>query len=259
MKRKNFYYVNELEDDFAGIKRKPYIIDKNYSYIRVGFLWRLCEIIVYRIIMMPFAYIYIKVKFRHKVVNKNLLKQAKKQGYFLYGNHTLIFGDALIPNLINTAKRTYTIVHSDNISKILTRKFIEMCGAIPLPNTISATKNFVDVIAKRVEKGCAIMIYPEAHIWPYYVGIRDFKSGSFKYPLKFGVPAYSITNTFHKRRFTKVPRIITYIDGPFFVEGDLPNKVKEANLKNMVYKCMCDRASLSTYSVHTYTKLGGEL
>ena len=43
-----------------------------------------------------------------------------------------------------------------------------------------------------------ILIYPEAHIWPYYTKIRPFPSTSFRYPIKFNVPSFSITTTYQK-------------------------------------------------------------
>lgn len=35
-------------------------------------------------------------------------------------------------------------------------------------------RSFLDAIRTRIEEGSFIMVYPEAHIWPYYTGIRDF-------------------------------------------------------------------------------------
>ena len=251
MKSKKFYYQDELNDDFAGVSRKKFLIDDKYKYYRGNFFWKIGEFIVYRIIMKPFAYIYMKCKFHHKVVNKRVLKNTK--GCFLYGNHTMMAGDAFVPNVLSH-KKTYTIVHSDNISVPITRGFIEMCGAIPTPDTLTATKNFRKIIDKRVAQKSLIMVYPEAHIWPYYTGVRNFESVSFKYPVELNVPTFVITNTFHKKRFSKTPKVITYIDGPFFANKDVPKKAQEVDLRNQVYRVMSDRAKLSSYSVHTYIK-----
>ena len=252
MKSKKFCYTDETNDDFAGVKRKPFVIDDKYKYDKTNFLWKIVEFIVYRVFVLPFAWIYMKIRFYHRVVNKKVLKESKSQGYFMYGNHTLMAGDAFIPNVINGRKKTYIIVHSDNIAVTLTRPFIEMCGAIPLPNTLTATKNFKNIINKRIKQGKAVQIYPEAHIWPYYTGIRNFKSASFKYPIELNVATYSLTNTFHRRRFSKTPKVVTYIDGPFFANPNLTKKEQELDLRNRVYNAMCERAKLSNYSVHIY-------
>lgn len=254
MKAKTFYYSNEKQDDFAGVVRKPYIVDEKYRYNRSGVFWKISKFIVYRIIMKPFAYIYIKLKFGHKVVNKRLLKEVVKQGYFMYGNHTMMAGDAFIPNIVNAPKNTYTVVHSDNISVSFTRGFVIRCGAIPLPNTLSATKNFLDILSRCIVEKGVIMIYPEAHIWPYYTGIRGFDSASFRYPIKLGVATYSLTNTFHKRWLFRTPKVVTYIDGPFYSNTKLTYKGQVLELRNKVYQAMQERSKLNTYKVHNYIK-----
>ncbi len=252
MKSKKFYYQKELTDDFAEVSRKKYLIDDKYKYDKTNFVWKGVQFVVYRIIMKPFAYIYMKYKYHHKIINKGLLKHTK--GCFVYGNHTLIDGDAFIPNLIDFSKMVYAIVHSDNIAVPLTRGFIEMCGAIPVPDTLTASKNFKKIIEKRIGQGSLVMIYPEAHIWPYYTGIRSFCSVSFKYPIEYGVPTYAITNTFHKRKFSKIPKVITYVDGPFYADTSLSKKEQQESLRNQVYRTMCERSTLNSYSVHTYIK-----
>lgn len=254
MKRKVYYYNDELNDEFSGVTRNKFIIDENYKYKRKGILWKILEFIVYRICVMPFTYVYMKIKFAHKIVGKKKLKASKGKGYFMYGNHTLMAGDAFIPNIINYPTKTYTVVNSDNVSVWLTRGFIIMCGALPLPSTLDATKNFVNYMEDRIKNNKVIQIYPEAHIWPYYTGIRPFKSSSFKYPIKFQVATYSITNTFHRRKFSKNPKIITYIDGPFYTDTTLPLKEQEKTLRDMVYDNMCENAKKNTYEIHKYIK-----
>ena len=253
VKGKQFVYTDELNDDFAGIKRSPYIIGSKYKYKRTTIVWKFVSFIVYRLIMTPFTYLYIKIKFHHKVVGGKLLR-ANKKGCFLYGNHTLMMGDAGIPNVINCHKKTYTIVHGNNLSIPIVRTVLKMCGAIPLPNTVGASKNFLAVIKNYIQDNNCIMIYPEAHIWPYYTGIRGFRSGSFRYPIEFNAPTYSITNTFHKKRWFSVPKIITYIDGPFWADSHLSKKEQVEDLRNKVYLKMKERAQLNTYSVNVYIK-----
>lgn len=257
MKSKEFIYQDELKDDFAGIKRNKYLIDEKYKYDKRGFFWKVSQFVVYRIIMKPFAYIYMKCRFHHKIVNKGLLKNVKS--CFTYGNHTLMAGDAFVPNVINIRKQVSVVVSSDNLSVPVVRPLIEMCGAVPVPETLSATKNFKEILKKRIAQGSFVMIYPEAHIWPYYTGIRNFASVSFKYPIELNCPTYAITNTFHKRKFSKKPKIITYIDGPFYADVNLPKKERQELLRNQVYGAMCERSKSNSYNVHTYIKGGSDI
>ena len=254
MKQRVIYYKDELNDEFAGVVRNTIKIDGDYKYIKKNSLWNLTAFFIHRIIMVPVAFLYTKIKFHHKIVNKKVLKQTKGSGHFMFGNHTLMGGDAFIPNVINLPKRTYTVVHPDNLSKKGLKWFLEMNGALPLPATTSATKNFIEAIEKRFLEGHIVQIYPEAHIWPYYTKIRPFKSTSFRYPVKFEEATYCFTNTFHKRKFSKKPKVITYVDGPFYPDKTLPIKQQEQQLRDMVYETMCKRAELNTYEFVKYIK-----
>ena len=251
--KKIYYYSDELEDDFVPPKNKTRVIDGSFNYIHKNFFWNIAEFFVYRIIMMPFASVYNKIKFRHKIVGKGKLKIVKKSGYFMYANHTIADGDAFIPNRVNAPRKTYTIVHPSNLSHKIGNNFLRMCGGTPLPSDIPATKNFISALEYFSNKGCAIQIYPEAHIWPYYTNIRPFKESSFRYPVKFDKPVFCFTNTFHQRRKGKV-KVITYIDGPFYADKTLPQKEQEKKLRDEVYNAMIERAKLNTYEFVTYIK-----
>lgn len=256
LEQKVIYYTDNETDEFAGVKRKTITIDDTYKYIRKNPFWHIASFIVYRLIMAPFVFFYNKIKFGHKIVNKKVLKKADGKGYFLYGNHTLFGGDAFIPNMITFPKKLYTVVHADNLSLKGTKWFIELNNAFPLPTSTKGMRNFINAMEKRVVQGNAIQIYPEAHVWPYYTKIRNFKKGSFRYPVKFEEATFCFTNTFHKRKFTKKPKVITYVDGPFYPDKTLSSKMQEEQLEKMVYDTMVERSKLSTYEYVIYKNKG---
>lgn len=253
MKEKLVYYSDELNDEFAGdnIKAKP--IDENYKYLHKSPFKLLTHLFWYRMVAYPLAIIYMKLKYHHKVVNRRALKQCKKTGYFIYGNHTHNIGDALIPTLVNKWKDTYVIVHANNVSMPILGKITPSIGAIPLPDNLEATKNFTKCIEYRIKKKCAIMIYPEAHIWPYYTKIRPFKDASFRYPQILNKPVFTLTNTYQKRHHGKTPTIVTYIDGPFYPEGDNAKEIRK-KLRDLCYNQMVKRSELNTGFLVKYIK-----
>ncbi len=254
MKNKIYYYDDLLNDDFVGKKSQTLIIDGKYEYEKSNVFYKIAEFIVYRLIMVPFAFLYVKIKYGQKTVNKKILKKASKQGYFIYGNHVLIDGDPFIPNLLNLPKKTYTVVHPDNLSVKGTRTFLELNGALPLPSTYEATKNFFAAMKNRIDKKSAVAIYPEAHVWHCYNGIRPFKSTSFCYPVKFDVPCYSFTNVLLKRKHSKTPKVVTYVDGPFYFDKSLAEKAASEKLRNEVFRAMETRVKLSDYDYVKYVK-----
>lgn len=253
-KRKVIYYTDELNDEFSTAKITPRKIDKNYVYDHTSRFKRFTHFFWYRIVAFPLAFLYTKIKFHHKIVNQEVIKPYRKGGYFLYGNHTQDIGDALMPNMINKAKDKYVIVHPNNVSMPFLGKITPSLGAIPLPDDMEAYKGFVRIIDKRIKQGKAVVIYPEAHIWPYYTKIRPFKDTSFQYPVKLNTPVFCFTNTYQKRRFSKKPKIVTYVDGPFFPNENLSPKEQRRDLRDQVYSCMCERAKLSTVITIDYVK-----
>ena len=253
-KRKIIYYSDELNDEFSVAQITPKKIDESYKYYHKSVWKRITHFFWYRMIFTPIAFFYTKFVLHHKIVNKKLLKKFKKKGYFIYGNHTHDIGDAFMPQMFNLPKDNYIIVHPNNVSMPFLGKITPSLGAIPLPDGKTAYKNFTDCIEKRVKENCAIIIYPEAHIWPYYTKIRPFSDVSFAYPLKFDVPTFCFTNTYQKRGNSKKPKVVSYIDGPFYPNTDLSPKEQRKHLREQVYECMCDRAKNSNFELIKYIK-----
>lgn len=239
------YYRDELHDEFstAEIEAKP--IDGSYRYDRDTGARRLLAFFWYRIVAVPLAFCYLKLKFHHKVFGREKLKGTKKRAIFLFGNHTQIVGDALIPSFLRLPQKPYVIVHPNNVSMPYLGRVTPYLGALPLPDGIEAARNFMRVLDARVTAGRAIVIYPEAHIWPYYTGIRPFTADSFLYPVKYSTPVYAFTNVYRKRRFSKEPRIETHIDGPFYPDESLSPRLRRQDLRDRVYEAMVARAETS--------------
>lgn len=258
MKRKVIYYTDELNDEFSTAVITPKPIDGNYKYIHKGIWKKFTRFFWYRIVATPLAYLYLKLYFGHKIVNKKILKSAKDTGWFIYGNHTHFMADALIPTMISTPKDMYVIVHPNNVSMPYLGRITPSLGALPLPDDAEAGRNFVSVVETRIAQKHAVTIYPEAHIWPYYTKIRPFKDSSFRYPIKCKVPVFCFTNTYQKRRFRKIPKIVTYVDGPFYPDKHLSGKLQRGDLRNRVYETMVRRSENSNVELIKYVKSGEE-
>lgn len=205
------------------------------------------------ILSMPIKIGYSKLKFHIKYVGKEKLQPYKKQGYFIYGNHTQAFADTFIPSIAMHPKRNFFIVNPENISMKGSGHIIEMLGAIPVPGNKQAMKHFIEAVNKRIEHGYAITIYPEAHIWPYYTKIRPFRAVSFEYPVKLNTPTFCFTNTYQKygKKQNKI-QIVSYIDGPFFSDKTLNIKEAKQKLRDEVYNTMVERSKNSNVEYIEY-------
>ena len=253
MKRKIFYINDELNDEFSGIVRKEITIDENFKYIPKNILWRFLAFIIYYLFVFPFAYLYLKFNFAQKVKGKEKLKEVKSRQYFIYINHTQAPGDGFLPACVLFPHKPYVVVNKDNLATKGTKNIMQMLGAVPIPTTIKAMGNFKNALEELVKNRHPIVIYPEAHIWPFYTDIRSFSQVSFRYPVKMGLPIYTFTNVYTKKRGIK-PRMTTYVDGPFSAPENVSEKEQMMYLRNMAYNAMKERAKLATYSVHTYIK-----
>ncbi len=254
---KTVYYTDERNDEFSSATITPKRIDENWIYLRYGARWKLQRFLSYRLLAHPVGFAYSKAKFLWRVENREVLRQIpKSQGFFLYGNHTQVIGDAFIPSLSVFPRSLYTIVHANNVSMPVLGKLNPYLGALPLPDTLKSARNFHAAIRARYEEGNGIMIYPEAHIWPYYVGIRNFPAASFRYPVVLGAPCFVLTNTYQRRRYGKRPRLVTYLDGPFYPDETLPQKSAVQKLRNQVYQAMQVRSLRSNCEYIRYVRDG---
>lgn len=255
MHKKIIYYREENTDDFANtnIKTKP--LRDNYKYIHKNIFWKTASFILYRLIAQPLVFLFTKIVFLQRFRNKAVLKKVKNKGAYVYANHTNMLMDAYMPSLLRYKKRGYIIVGPDAMSIPGLNNILEMLGAIPLGSTLSQNKEMFDCIKTRVSQNNLVVIYPEAHIWPYYTGIRSFPAASFGYPVYDDSPVFALTNCYKKRRFCRLPRVVTYLDGPFYPDKTLPMSERKKQLRNQCYNAMKERTEkYSTYNYIIYKK-----
>ncbi|RIA75527.1 1-acyl-sn-glycerol-3-phosphate acyltransferase [Anaeroplasma bactoclasticum] len=248
MKRKTYYYSSYTDDFGITENVKKTIVGDDYKYNPsnlFSFLW-------YYLIAMPIAFLIMKISFHYKFINKKIIKEVKKTGFYVYANHTNFVGDALMPSLLQY-RRNNIIVRSDTVSITGIKHLVKDLGALPLGDTYKASKNLLKEMKKRIEKKESITIYPEAHIWPYYTGIRPFSSSCMKYPIMMGVPSIAMTICYQRRRFGNKPKMVVCLDGPFYPDLDLPNKEREEKLADDIYAALKTRTmQYSTYSINEY-------
>lgn len=251
---KTVYYTDERNDEFADDNITPKVIDENYCYVDTGIRWRMKRFIAYRLIAMPVAFFYCKIFLHSTFKNRSVLKQVKGQGFFVYGNHTQQIGDPFIPNLLLCPRSIFVIVHPNNVSMPVLGNITPYLGALPLPSNLKAMRNFREAITTRIREGKGIVIYPEAHIWPYYTGIRDFPATSMKYPVELDAPCFAMTTTYRCRRFGRKPRTVTYLDGPFYPDQNLSPRARTQALRDEIYQTMVNRSRESDCEYIRYTK-----
>lgn len=240
------YYSDPLNEEFSETQIQARKIDGGYDYLPRGAWKRFTRFFWYRIVATPFAWLFLKLKFRHRIVGRDALRQLQKgAGCFLFGNHTQEVADAFIPTFVGFPRRASVIVHPNNVSMPVLGHITPSLGALPLPDDMDASRNFLQAVETRLGEGNAVCIYPEAHIWPYCTFIRPFSDKSFRYPVKYGAASYCFTNTYQAKKPNGRVRIVTYVDGPFYPDPTLPIPQRRKALRDQIYGAMTERAKCS--------------
>lgn len=249
---RTIYYCDELNDDFSGLNIKQKPLGEGYQYIRKGRLFKIFEFLFYYVVMIPVVYMLQKVFCHQKFANRKVMKQAKKDGCFIVSNHTQVQSDFYIGPLATFPKKCFIISNPQVLSIRGLRLGMQAYGVIPLGSTFCEKKEFLHCIETRLNEGKAVIVYPEAHVWPYYTKIRSFDYQPFLYLARQKKPMFVLTNCYQKRKFFKLPQIVTYADGPFYPDLDLSANKAAKQLRDIAYETLCNRTQ--KYSTYEYIK-----
>ena len=218
-KTKVAYYQDELRDDFneVGLSRPP--VPEGYKYKRTNPINNFFSAILYHGIAKPILGLFCLfhgIKFKGK---KNL-KLLNGKGAYIYSNHVSI-SDVLKfqSKCFFFGRRVNVLGYSDSLSMPIVRNLERALGYLPLPlkgdlkNSL-ALAEAMDYYVN--EKKQYVLIYPEAHIWPYYIKVRPFRDGSFIYPAKSNAAVVPTVTVWRKPLIGKTPRQTVYILEPIF-------------------------------------------
>ncbi|MFC6177530.1 1-acyl-sn-glycerol-3-phosphate acyltransferase [Companilactobacillus huachuanensis] len=245
------YYYETFSDDFVGTNISQPIISKQYRWTFDGNGEKgLSQFINALLGFMAKVYVnYQKINF---IGCENLQNQTK--GYVIYGNHTQINGDVLLPNYIFDSQKLSIIVNPANLEIPVIGRLIKFGGGLPIPKDVHQFGKFKNEIDSRLQKGGLLMIYPEAHVWPYATKIRPFSKASFHFPVENNLDSFCVTTTYQKSKYFKRPRKTIFIDGPFHVPRVGSKKENQTELEREIRDCMINRAKNNTYEYICYKK-----
>lgn len=245
----NTKHYSSFDQDFSESKQQDYKLPNDYKWINRKLSFRVISAILYPFIIL-FVFCYQKIYAHAKIVNKKALKKAKKSGYFIYSSHTQVFGDVVNHFITTFPKRPYLICSPANLGIVAVGKYLPLAGALPIPDNIHQLQSFNAAVKTRIQQGHPVITYPEAHVWPWYTGIRPMSLAAFHFPATIDAPVFVATTTYQKSIFHKKPKITIYIDGPIQYNHSLPRKEKMQTIKQKVEKTMNNYAA--KYNTYTY-------
>lgn len=246
MSADRIHYFSDLQnDDFAGTSINTCHVGKDFRYLHCSFFWRFFSFFLYYFVALPIVWLVAKFYLGLKFENRKALGSLRGCGFFLYGNHTRVL-DAFIPALAAFPQRSYIIAGPDAVSIPGLKHLVMMLGALPIPTEQAAMRNFLSAISVRSHEGSCIAVYPEAHIWPFFTGIRPFPDTAFRYPVKEGVASVAMVTTYHRRkgifRFLKKPGMTVTFSAPMFPDHSLSPRKAQAELRDRAYTFMKETA-----------------
>lgn len=253
-----FYYESEESDPIQTKEQEKKVrvgLPEGYEFIPKNPFVKLYSFLLFHGFKV-FARWYARFYLHMDIKGREKLKQAKGKGYVIYANHTNPFHDAFSPALV-ADRRIFTIISPVNLKLPGIGKYLPYIGGLPLGGTPEEKRAFNEAVDKRIAQKKCLVIYPEAHVWPYYTGIRKFPAGdkSFKYAVRNDVPAYAMVTTYHKSKIKGQtrPDMTVYLDGPFYGKGATEDE-KRADLMKKVYDSMVKLSKNSSYEYFKYVK-----
>ena len=92
--KKVIYYSNDQTDDFAELNIRQKQLPPDYPYFTKDPVRKALAFLLYYGLALPLVFLFQKLIYGERIVGRSKLKPYRKTGYFLYGNHTRIAGDA---------------------------------------------------------------------------------------------------------------------------------------------------------------------
>lgn len=234
-KSRKIYWHDELTDDFdkVGLKRPP--VPDNYQYIRKNPIGIFFSNVFYFGIAKPILRIYC---FLHgmRVKGKKNLKNIKFG--FIYANHVALSDPFKYQVFASNTHRVYIIGYSDILSVPFVRKVVKSLGYLPLPlqNDYNNLRKLNEAIGYYTNKKSGfVVVYPEAHIWPYYTKIRNFDRNTVVYPVLHNAPIVPAVTLWKKRMFFKKPRQVIKFGKPIYpLAGESIEKKKKETYQELL-------------------------
>ena len=251
-------YRDAANEDYAGTNIDTQTVGAEFPFALTGALWRILAFFAYYVIAVPLVFLCCFVFCGFRVKNRRAIRAVRKSGFFLFANHSH-FTDAFLAPILAFPRRAFVIVSPDTVSIKGLRSFVQMVGAIPIPQGHRAMAPFFAAVKLRAEQKCCIGVFPEAHMWNYCTFLRPLKSGSFRYPVLLHLPSVAVAVTYQKRKlpFLKAPRRTVFVSDPFFPDDALSAKEAQKKLQDEVEAFLREKLeTCSDYAYYEYRKIG---
>lgn len=208
-------------------------IDENYDYTEKKFGTRLLRLFQRTFIVKPYADYHKKYTLMGTVEGK---ENAISGAAIVTCNHVNKFDCFLIMRSFKKKHIHFTAAPFNN-QKGFFGQMMRVGGLMPIPDKISAMKNFNSAFDEFVRRGDYIVFYPEQAMWWNYKKPRPLKNGAFHYAVKYNLPIQPMFITFIESGKTDdegliCPKFVLNVLSPIYPKKEYTKQENIEYLKN---------------------------
>ena len=223
--------ARRIQDTLEGYRRFDYdyiafgndweIPDGKYRYrqpwyerILTGF---------WRVLLGVFGPLLIRVLYGAKTYGRKNVRALKGRGAISVCNHFNHLDTLFVRDAIGHFRSFHTMAPWNNKGG-LGGHIIRHGGMWPFSNNVTATKNLMREMGKRLHEGKIVNFYAEQAMWINYQKPRPMKEGAFHYAVKFNVPVLPVFCTFQKNANGHIKKLRIHTMPAIYPDEMLPAK-----------------------------------
>ncbi len=175
--------------------------DENYKWIDDSFKAKFNNWIGYNFVVRAVLYPILRIVYDIKVTGRHYLKQYKEElagGGITIANHVFFLDCPCVLYAVRGKRNTKIPMFAENFKTKLNWALVNV-GGIPVPESISALKQFNAAFDEFHRRGSWIHVFPEACRWDFYKPLRPFRKGAFTMAYKYKMPIVPCVITYRER------------------------------------------------------------
>lgn len=233
---KTFYY-SSFDEDMTSNPGQDRKLPEVWRIVRDRWWERGLSAVLYWMFSLV-GRVYLRLWLHVRFVGRDkLLRAPRERGYIVFANHTQPFGDPLLAIAVGRGRdrrRCRAVCAPSNFGLPVIGSLLPYLGGIPTSSSRSGLRKLEEAVSQYCDRGEVVVIFPEAHVWPYYTGIRPFGTAAFHYPASLGLPSFVMTVTYRSRGEGRRPGTTVFVDGPFWPDESLPVSRRKERLRAQV-------------------------
>lgn len=218
-------------------------IDEGYSYLP-----RKISEKIRRFLLIPavkfFGKIYAFFAYGFRIKGRKNLRKIRKSGAISVCNHVHEI-DTLLVKLALGGYRTYHTGSFYLLKKGWAGRIFKAGGFLPVGESVRDLENLQKTVGVLMKKKKIVNFYPEHALWFRYEKIRPFKTGAFRFAVKFNVPVLPVFIEFRQTRLRKAfglqKKIVMHILPPVYATEGGSLKTRAESLRDSAFEAMREK------------------